>query len=77
MAVTGRAAGFDGITVGDVGWDDGAGNLSVTVPVITAGPERESGWEGKAGLVSLDITICGLGVTASLPGAPGIGKFSL
>lgn len=43
VAAAGRAAGFDGITVGDVVCDDGAGNLSVTVPVITAGPERESG----------------------------------
>ena len=38
---TGGAAGLDGI--GEVGCDEGGGSFSVTVPAITAGPERESG----------------------------------
>ena len=47
----GGAAGFDG--TGEVGCDEGGGSFSVTVPEITAGPERESGWdEAKAGLGS-------------------------
>ena len=66
------AAGLDG-----TGDDDGGGSLSATVPAITAGPERESACDASAGFGSCVMTICGLGVIASLPGAPGIGKLSL
>ncbi len=68
----GGAAGFDGTG------DEGDGNLSFTVPAITAGGvERGGDCDASAGFGSCVMTICGLGVTASLPGAPGMGKFSL
>lgn len=73
------AAGFDICVAGldGIGDDDGGGSFSVTVPEITAGPDRESGCGESAGFGSCEMTICGLTLTASLPGAPGIGKLSL
>lgn len=74
VGVVGEVAAGDDVTGGE-----GGGSFSATVPVMTDGPARPSA-ATAGGIESLGsgwMTMPSSWVTASLPGAPGMGKGSL